>query len=70
MNKGLRQNLLDAGCSKDFIEEFESCISDESKCEKLLAKHRRKLLDEVHEKEHNISCLDYLVFMMKKDGLH
>ena len=69
MNDSIRQNLIDAGCDEDFIRRFENCICDMSKCEKLLAQHRRELLDEIHEKEDNISCLDYLVFMMKKEGL-
>ncbi len=34
----------------------------------MLAAHRKELLDEVHAKERCISCLDYLVFMMKKEG--
>ena len=69
MNDSVRQNLIDAGCDEKFIRRFESCICDKSECEKLLAAHRRELLDEVHAKEDNISCLDYLVFMMKKEGL-
>ncbi|MBR6336145.1 MAG: hypothetical protein IKR76_00270 [Ruminococcus sp.] len=69
MNDSIRQNLIDAGCDSEFIKMFESCISDKRKCEKLLAAHRRELLDEVHAKEDNISCLDYLVFMMKKEDL-
>lgn len=69
MNENIRQNLIDAGCDEGFIEKFASCIFDERQCEKMLAAHRRKLLDEVHAKERCISCLDYLVFMMKKEGL-
>lgn len=69
MNENIRQNLIDAGCDDKFIEEFASCIRDEKQCEKMLAAHRRELLDEVHAKERCISCLDYLVFMMKKGGL-
>ena len=44
-------------------------MCDEKQCEKMLAQHRRELLDEVHAKEHSISCLDYLVHKMKRDGL-
>ena len=69
MNDSIKQNLIDAGCSEEFIKEFESCICDESKCERLLAEHRKELLEEVHAKEQNISCLDYLVFIMRKDGI-
>ena len=69
MNDSVRQNLIDAGCDEEFISRFENCICDIKQCEKLLAAHRRELLDEVHAKEDNISCLDYLVFMMKNEGL-
>lgn len=69
MKDSVKQNLIDAGCDEKFISSFEKSICDSKKCEKLLAAHRRKLLDEVHEKEDNISRLDYLVFMMKKEGL-
>lgn len=69
MNERIKQNLLDAGCNSDFISKFEGCICDPKACERLLAEHRRELLDEVHAKEDNISCLDYLVYMMKKEGL-
>lgn len=69
MNDGLIQNLKDAGCSDDFIKNFTDHICDKKECEKLLSSHRRKLLDEIHKKEENISCLDYLIFMMKKEDL-
>ncbi len=68
MNERIKQNLIDAGCDSDFISRFEGCICDPKACERLLAEHRRELLDEVHAKEDNISCLDYLVYMMKKEG--
>ena len=69
MKDSIKQNLIDAGCNEEFIKKFADCICVRSECEKLLAAHRRKLLDEVHKKEENISCLDYLVFMMRKEGL-
>ena len=69
MTENIRQNLIDAGCDDEFIEKFAYCICDEKQCEKMLAAHRRELLNEVHVKERCISCLDYLVFMMKKEGL-
>ena len=68
MNERIKQNLIDSGCDSDFISRFEGCICDPKACERLLAEHRRELLDEVHAKEDNISCLDYLVYMMKKEG--
>ena len=68
MKESIRQNLIDAGCDEAFIEQFDACSFDTKQCEKMLAAHRKELLDEVHAKERCISCLDYLVFMMKKEG--
>ncbi|HCJ42122.1 hypothetical protein [uncultured Ruminococcus sp.] len=69
MKDSIRQNLIDAGCDEEFICQFDECIADKKKCEKLLAAHRRRLLDEVHAGEERIGCLDYLVFKMNKEGL-
>lgn len=68
MKEGIRQNLIDAGCDEAFIAQFDACLCDKKQCEKMLAAHRKELLDEVHAKERCISCLDYLVFMMRKEG--
>ena len=67
MNDAIRQNLIDAGCNDKLIAEFEACLGDQKKCEKLLAAHRQKLLDKIHKEERQISCLDYLVYTMKKE---
>lgn len=69
MNENIRKNLIDAGCDASFIEKFAACMGNEKQCEKMLAAHRRELLDEVHAKERCISFLDYFVFSMKKEGL-
>ena len=57
------QNLKDAGCSagtiSDFIEDIEGGNMAEGL--KLLAVHRRALLDHLHEEQKRIDCLDYLV---------
>lgn len=67
MNDTIRQNLIDAGCNKRFITEFEAHFDDKKKCEKLLAMHRKGLLVKIHKEEQQISCLDYLVYTMKKE---
>lgn len=67
MNDAVRQNLIDAGCNEKFITEFEVHCDDKKKCEKLLAMHRKKLLEKIHKEEQQISCLDYLVYTMKKE---
>ncbi len=62
------QNLKDAGCNQDMITAFindlkEGYIDDGMK---LLAAHRRLLLEELHREQKQIDCLDYLVYKMKK----
>ncbi len=62
------QNLKDAGCDGDtiiaFVENFrEEKIEDGLK---LLAGHRRLLLDGLHKEQRQIDCLDYLVYKLEK----
>lgn len=63
----IEQNLIDAGCDKEFIAKFMS-LSEEQKAEMLtmLAAHRKTLLDGIHKDERKIYCLDYLVNRLKK----
>lgn len=62
------QNLKDAGCSIDMIENFMECYDSENLSEQLLLleKHRKQLLSRVHKEEKHITCLDYLVYELKK----
>lgn len=58
------QNLKDAGCEQNFINEF---IKHETSVQfSLLAKHRSNLLDELHKNQKQIDCLDYLIFNLKQ----
>ena len=64
------QNLIDAGCVRDFIMKFmddyrNKDISGELS---LLAEHRRSLLNDLHTKQKRLDCLDYLVYKMKKEN--
>lgn len=62
------QNLKDAGCDQDAIEEF-LIYFDKNQKEKqlaLLERHRKLLLNIVHMEEKKICCLDYLVYQIKK----
>lgn len=60
------QNMLDAGCSRDTIEHCISCLDCGEKAALLerLEKHRKDLLQKVHEGEKQIGCLDYLVYQI------
>lgn len=61
-------NLHDAGLS---AKEAECCINYLNKDElekalQLLGRQRKKLLDELHVRQENIDCLDYLTHKLKK----
>ncbi len=69
VEESVKENLIDAGCTEELISEYESCADcgDEKKCMKLLEKHRRALLDEVHTGQKKIDCLDYLIYKKNKE---
>ena len=64
----IKQNLIDAGCDKEFIERFMNLTETQRTVEMLnmLAIHRKTLLDGIHADERKIYCLDYLVNKLKK----
>ncbi len=68
-NISVKQNLLDAGCDEETIRRFEEMkrAGNVKGQLKVLAEYRQKLLDCVHEKEKKISCLDYLVYELRKE---
>ena len=47
-----------------FINDLKEGYIDDGM--KLLAAHRRLLLEELHREQKQIDCLDYLVYKMKK----
>ena len=62
------QNLKDAGCDRETVEHFMELeeTGDTQEQLKLLAVHRKRLLDRVHREEKRINCLDYLVYQIQK----
>lgn len=62
------QNLKDAGCGMEQVEEFLELgkDGDVKRQMKFLERHRQGLLDAMHQEQKRIDCLDYLVFQMKK----
>ncbi len=64
----LRQNLLDAGCGWDTVQRCMELVKKREDAEllRLLSRHRRELLDEVHQAEKRIDCLDYLIYQIEK----
>lgn len=61
------QNLKDAGCDSEIIENFLADLQKgkETNGLKRLAAHRKNLLDSMHREQKCIDCLDYLVYQMK-----
>lgn len=64
------QNLIDAGCGSETVAAIMEDFRAEKISEglKLLAAHRRLLLDNLHKEQKQIDCLDYLVYKMKKEN--
>ena len=61
------QNLKDAGCTDEMIEKFMSLQNSKSEEQqlRLLAAHRKYLLERLHRVERRIDCLDYLIYQME-----
>ncbi len=63
-----RQNLLDAGCSPELVGQCTALAQSKERSEllRVLACHRKALLDTVHQNEKRIDCLDYLIYKLEK----
>ena len=63
----LRQSLIDAGCDKKLIDEcmrhFQNGTPD--KMLPKLTAHRKFVLSDVHKRQKQIECLDYLTNKIK-----
>lgn len=66
--KAMVENLKDAGCNVETIQNFLNNWKQDKKEDglKLLGKHRRFLLDALHQEQKQIDCLDYLVYRLQK----
>lgn len=71
IEESIIQNLMDSGCGEETIEAFVEHMREEKYSEglKLLAAHRRTLLDDLHKEQKRIDCLDYLVYKLEKENL-
>lgn len=64
----IRQNLIDAGCDASLTE---TCMDDYQRGKKVqlnmrLKEHRKALLDDLHTKQQQIDCLDYMLYQLTK----
>lgn len=62
----LIQNLRDAGCGDELIEQFLQLWASgmHQPGLELLMRHRQLLLERCHQEERRIGCLDYLIYRM------
>ena len=67
-NEKLIQNLKDSNCSEDLIEEIVTLDNkgEISKELKLLERHRKNLLEKLHQNQKYIDNLDYLIFNFRE----
>lgn len=62
------ENLRDAGCNEEQIECFlrEFTNGNEKTSIRRLRAHRAELLEQLHEEQAKIDCLDYFLYMLSK----
>lgn len=68
----LLQNLQDAGCDRRLIEEVLRVLDPDKiympgHAIRLLRKHRKTLLQQLHDDERMIDSLDYLIYKLHQD---
>lgn len=66
----LIENLHDAGCNKQIIDEFFILLEKNQfeKIYELLGKHRKSLLETIHKNQKEIDILDYLIINLKNQN--
>lgn len=64
----IRQNLVDAACPDTIIEGYMEMRANGRTADQvgLLQKHRKNLLNSLHDCQKALDCLDYLLFTTEK----
>lgn len=59
----IRQCLSTCGCSQEEIRRYIQVVEHGTKADQLcwLKRQRRMLMDQVHEAQRNVDCIDYLI---------
>ena len=65
----LRQNLIDAGCDLELVQQCMDLAQGErmEEMKRILTRHTQTLLDMIHAEQKKIDCLDYLFYNMEKN---
>lgn len=67
----VRDNLLDANCSREDIEKIICCLKDGDRktADRLVSECRKKELTRLHESQKCVDRLDYLSYRMANEPL-
>ena len=62
------RNLHELGCSDEMARQIVTLVqgNDGNRAAELLRRHRRVLLDELHNSQNKVDLLDFLLFQLKK----
>ena len=73
-DEAVLKNLADAGCGEEWVARYRAlsgtALSDTElsrRQERLLRVYRKALLDGIHEQQHRLDCLDYLLYQLRED---
>ena len=64
----LYQNLQDAGCTPEMIQKCMELDAEQNYVDLLfqLSQYRKTLLEQVHLRQKELDCLDFLIYRLKK----
>ena len=65
----MAQSLLDAGCPAEQVRRICRCYEAGQVGEtvRALRRHRRGLMDDLHQCQERVDCLDYLLRQLEKE---
>ena len=68
--KNIEICLKDAGCQDEMIEDYMKCLKYHDYQKQIILLKRQKcfLLENLHNTQKQIDCLDYLIYQLKKEG--
>lgn len=71
--KEIQKCMSDCGCDEAQTEAFlalkENCCTDS--CIRYLKRHRKALMEQIHQMSHQVDCVDYMIHQLEKEcGSH
>lgn len=68
--ESVEQNLRDAGCPETFVRSFLAryATSTPSEQMQMLHEQRERLLEQLHDSQKHLDCMDYLCYQIRKQS--